>query len=130
MAFKQEFIDVKSDGLLAELANYKKEGWSLTQACVAQALPDGYALLYSLEMENKGPNVPDMRSLRVNVAREEPVESVCGIYGYAFLYENEMRDLFGVNIVNMTVDFGGKLYETAVKTPFAAPVIKTVEGEH
>ena len=36
----------------------------------------------------------------------------------ALLYENEMHDLFGINVKNMAIDYKGTFYRTAVKTPF------------
>jgi hypothetical protein len=52
------------------------------------------------------------------VEKGTALESVSSIYPYAYLYENEMKDLFGIQIQNINLDFAGKLYRTAVKTPF------------
>jgi ech hydrogenase subunit D len=55
------------------------------------------------------------------------VPSISSIYWCAFLYENELHDLFNVQVDGMAVDFHGHLYETAVKFPFGstkAPIVK------
>jgi ech hydrogenase subunit D len=43
--------------------------------------------------------------------------SISNIFFPAFLYENEMKDLFGVKINNIVLDFNGNLYKVAQKTP-------------
>ena len=37
----------------------------------------------------------------------------------AFLYENEIHDLFGVVITHISIDYQGTLYRTAISTPFS-----------
>jgi ech hydrogenase subunit D len=36
------------------------------------------------------------------------------------LYENEIHDLFDIQVDGMAVDFHGNLYKTAIKHPFAS----------
>jgi hypothetical protein len=50
---------------------------------------------------------------------EEEIQSISVIYPNAFLYENEIHDLFGLTIKNMTIDYHGTLYRTAIKVPFS-----------
>ena len=45
----------------------------------------------------------------------------------AFLYENEIHDLFGVVVKNINIDYGGTLYRTAIKTPFSVQNVKLPE---
>ena len=44
--------------------------------------------------------------------------SISNIYGPAFLYENEITDLFGVPIQLISPDYKGKLYRIEQPTPF------------
>ena len=46
--------------------------------------------------------------------------SISSIYGCAILYENEIHDLFNVQVDGMTVDFKGNFYKTTVKFPFGS----------
>jgi ech hydrogenase subunit D len=55
---------------------------------------------------------------------EEEVPSISVIYPNAFLYENEIHDLFGLITRNMSVDYRGTLYRTALKTPFSIANVK------
>ena len=62
---------------------------------------------------------PRFVTLRVRLPLENPeLPSVSSFYWSAFLYENEMHDLFGVIVKGMAVDFHGKLYTTAVPAPY------------
>jgi ech hydrogenase subunit D len=84
----------------------------LVQIC-ATALPAQFELTYSFDLEGR------LASFRVMLPREDPrVPSIASIYGCAFLYENEMHDLFKIKVEGMTVDFHGNLYNTAVKFAF------------
>ena len=53
-------------------------------------------------------------------AVEARVPSISSLYWCAFLYENEMHDLFNVRVDGMTVDFHGHLYQTSVKYAFGS----------
>jgi ech hydrogenase subunit D len=49
------------------------------------------------------------------------------IYPGAFLYENEIHDLFGVTIRHIAVDYLGTLYRTALMTPFSIDNVRLPE---
>ena len=46
------------------------------------------------------------------------------MYWPAFLYENEIRELFGVQVDGINVDLQGQLYKTAEKIPFSPSAIR------
>ena len=116
----QKFVDIEKIDLLNKTLDMKNTGCRLAQIC---AVNDGSpVLLYSFI---KG---EELISLRFKIEASEPVESISCLYSYAFLYENEMKDLFGINILNMNLDFNGHFYETTVKTPFA-PVESEVKQD-
>ena len=92
----------------------RDQDYRLVQIC-ATALPDSFELTYSFDRLGR------LVSLRLQVPREDPrVPSISSIYGCAFLYENEMHDLFNLKIEGINVDFHGNLYNTAVKFPFGS----------
>jgi ech hydrogenase subunit D len=88
----------------------------------ATRLPEQIELTYSFDVGQR------LTSYRVVVpASGTPVPSISSIFGCAILYENEIHDLFGLEITGITVDFKGNLYKTAIKFPFGsvkAPVSK------
>jgi ech hydrogenase subunit D len=49
------------------------------------------------------------------------------IYQNAFLYENEIHDLFGVVVTNISIDYHGTLYRTSIKAPFSVDNVKLPE---
>ena len=88
----------------------KNDGYFLTQICALKK--EKFDLLYSFE---KG---YEMTTFRVEANENDEIQSINKIFTYAFLYENEMKDLFGVKIVNLDLDFKGHFYKTTIKTPF------------
>ena len=60
------------------------------------------------------------QTLRVQIpetAARRP--SISGVYWCAFLYENEIHDLYGITFDGLVLDFKGTLYKTAIPAPFA-----------
>ena len=107
----QEILDIEKVDLLNRAADMKNTGHRLAQICAVKS-EGGLILLYSFVKDGR------LLSLRFPVRGSEQVESVGWLYPYAFLYENEMKELFGLSVSNMNLDFGGHLYEMTVKTPF------------
>lgn len=106
----QETIDIDKSELLNHVQQMKNEGYRLAQICATKL--DGFILLYSFANEERFVNY------RICMEPSDAVKSISWLYSYAFLYENEMKDLFGVNVEDMTLDFKGNLYKTSIPTPF------------
>jgi hypothetical protein len=70
----------------------------------------------------------DVVNLRVKTLRKEPMSSISSIYPSAFLFENELQDLFKIQVSGISVDFGGKLLtiEGADDTTLIKPVVGPV----
>ncbi len=105
---------IDSDKLIAEALLYKHNGYRLVQIS-ATRLPEGFELTYSFDLHNQ------LEAIRIHIGQEEEIKSISSIYSYAFLYENEMKDLFGIKINSISLDYQGNFYRTAVKTPFNTP---------
>ena len=106
------FETIPMQSLLEKVGEMRKQGYRLVQIG-ATRLPEHVELTYSFDRENR------LTNLRLQVpAAEARVPSISSIYWCAFLYENELHDLFNVQVDNLAVDFHGHLYETAVKFPF------------
>lgn len=104
---------VTPDTLLVETMHIKEAGWRLIQIC-ARSLKDnaGNEITYTF-----GDDLV-MAHLRLTAETGCKVPSVSHIYSSAFLYENEMHDLFGVEVEMMTLDFQGHLYRIKDAAPF------------
>jgi len=108
----QEFIPLEASGLLAAVADIKSEGYRLGQACATKT-DEGIEVLYCFEKDN------GVKSMKVTIDDKAPeLQSVTGIYGYAFIYENEIHDLFGVTFRNLNLDYGGKFFKVAGSAPW------------
>jgi ech hydrogenase subunit D len=111
-ATDQTFESIPTQALLEKVGEMRKQGYRLVQIG-ATRLPEHVELTYSFDRESR------LANLRFQVpATGARVPSISSIYWCAFLYENELHDLFNVQVDGMAVDFHGHLYETAVKFPF------------
>jgi len=108
------FETIPMQSLLEKVGEMRKQGYRLVQIG-ATRLPEHVELTYSFDRESR------LANLRFQVlAAEARVPSISSIYWCAFLYENELHDLFNVQVDGMAVDFHGHLYETTVKFPFGS----------
>lgn len=117
----QEIVSVEKCDLVGIVAQLFAEGYRLVQVGCS-TLPNAYELTYSFDREYR------FRNLRITVTPDEEVPSISVIYPNAFLYENEIHDLFGVVITHIAVDYRGTLYRTALSTPFSIDNVKLPES--
>ena len=115
MIEEQEMVDIEKRDLLENVASLRSTGYRLVQICPT-TLADRYEMNYSFGKDLR------FKNLRFTVLPGEAVPSISLIYGNAFLYENEIHDLFGISIENMATDFHGTLYKTRIPAPFAVQV--------
>jgi len=100
--------------LVSRARTFKEQGFRLVQIC-ATRLPDALELTYSFDLNAQFEN------LRLQLPPESAtVPSISSVYWCAFLYENEMHDLFNLKVEGLAVDFHGALYHTSVKYPFGS----------
>jgi ech hydrogenase subunit D len=108
----QDIRTIEAADLLSETADVKAEGYRLGQACATKTA-DGIDILYSFEKDEV------LKNLKVSVGDKDPeLQSITGIYWAAFIYENEMHDLFGIKFKNLALDFGGHFFKIASETPW------------
>jgi ech hydrogenase subunit D len=106
-----EFISVDPKSIIDESQKLKYAGYHLIQQC-ATRIPDAYELIYTFGKDL------EMKNLKIILPEDQEISSITSIYPCAFIYENEMHDLFGIQIKMINIDFEGKLYRTAIETPF------------
>jgi ech hydrogenase subunit D len=100
--------------LLARVHALHQQQYRLVQIG-ATRLPDSLELTYSFDRDGQ------LLSLRLQVSEGDArVPSITSVYWGAFLYENELHDLFALQVDGLAVDFKGHLYETVVKFPFGS----------
>ncbi|SKB78671.1 ech hydrogenase subunit D [Lachnospiraceae bacterium] len=110
---ERELKEIPEESLLNETQAIRAEGYRLIQICATTVKEGGYEILYTF---GKG---YDEMNLRFHTDGKKPVQSISHIFSPAWLYENEIHDLFGLEICDMVLDFRGGLYRTNEKAPFA-----------
>ena len=120
MSEPQETMPIVKNDLVGIVAQFFAEGYRLVQIGCS-TLENGYEVNYSFDKEYR------FKNLRITVAPGEELPSISAVYPNAFLYENEIHDLFGVIVKNINIDYGGTLYRTAIKTPFSVESVKLPE---
>lgn len=115
---QQTIKEITANELLNEVLILKNDGYRLVAiTCTGK---EGLELSYSFDKDY------NLLSLRINTDKETEISSISVMYPYAFLYENEIKELFGANIKNINLDFDNTLYKIPVRTPF---YVKTVESD-
>ena len=59
-----------------------------------------------------------MVGLRLSIMPDDEIVSISDIYAPAYLYENEMHDLFGITVKMMSMDYPGNLYRIKHRAPY------------
>lgn len=101
--------------LMDRVAAKKIEGTRLVQ--IGCAVVEGTnEITYSFEDRDHR-----LTNLRIVVEPGGTLPSITPVYWGAFVYENEIHDLYGLTVTGINVDYGGHFYATKVPFPFAAP---------
>jgi ech hydrogenase subunit D len=108
-----KLVEIETRELLGHVMAYKNKGYRLSQICCAYS-EEKLHISYSLADDETN----DYVNLRLVIDKETPVCSVTEFYPYAFLYENEMKELFGVNVQMISLDYQNKLYRINEEAPF------------
>ena len=105
-----EIVPVATGDFLMKVMEMKNNQYRLMQAH-AVSIENGYELSYTFGKDY------EWVTLRLVVDENEEVPTITNIYEPAFLYENEMAELFGVKIRMISVDYHDKLYRIDDTTP-------------
>lgn len=129
MNAEQTFEVIAVESLLDRVRAMRDQGYRLVQIG-ATNLGEQLELNYTFDRDRS------MTNLRLQVpAVDGRIPSISSLYWCAFIYENEIHDLFKLNVEAMAVDFHGQFYRTAVQyafgttklaTPKVAPATTTV----
>ncbi len=84
------------------------------------AAPDQFEITWVFENDKDA----TLEKIREQVGPAEIIPSISEFFGAAFLYENEIHELFGLNVEGINLDLQGQLYKTATKVPFSHAAVK------
>ena len=110
--------------LLPEVMKLKKDGFRLSQACAA-TIDNKFELSYSFAHDV----TYQYTTLRLVIEPETEIPSITEVVPTAVFYENEMKELFGVKVNMISLDYNNKLYRINVKTPLGPDQTKGEGGE-
>ncbi len=98
--------------LLPKVMRLKKDGMRLSQACAAY-INEKFELSYSFADDT----TYQYTTLRLVIDPDVEVPSITEVVPPAVFYENEMKELFGVKIKMISLDYNNKLYRIKVQNP-------------
>ena len=107
----QTITQIDIGKLIGRVEQFRSEGYRLVQINATKA-GDLYEINYSFEKDYKFENI------RITIPIETEVPSISGMYWGAFVYENEMHDLFGLQVKGINIDYKGNLFKTTIRFPF------------
>lgn len=110
----ENISEIKKTDLLGEVQKLKDDGYRLvTTSCTDMG--SEFMIYYHFDKAN------EMKHLKLVSNKQDEVPSISGIYLAGALSENEMKDLFGMKISGLVLDYGGKFMITsdAGPAPFA-----------
>ena len=108
----QNFETVELSNLISKVYDLKAEGYRMVQICGVNIDDDSYEIVYSFDKDHK------LLNLRLDITIGEEVESITGAYWSAFIYENEIHDLFGVKFNHSALDYNVTFFRIAEETPW------------
>ncbi len=99
--------------LIGRVEQFRSDGYRLVQISATKN-GEMYEINYSFDKDYKFENI------RITIPIDQEVPSISGMYWGAFVYENEMHDLFGIQVKGINIDYKGNLIKTTIKYPFGA----------
>lgn len=112
---------VSKDELYTIMQKKYEDGYRLAQIC-AVAFEGFNEVTYSVTKEYT------MENYKIELPVDEEIKSFSDIFPTANLYENEIKELWGVQVVGLALDYDNKFYRIEAKTPFKKQ-IKVVKKE-
>jgi Ni,Fe-hydrogenase III component G len=121
----ENVINLNKDQLLSAVQKMRYEGHRfVTCTCIDNG--DG-----TLDVYYQFDKDYSMTNYLIKVSHEVEIPSISKIFFCAGLVENEMKELFGLNITNIVIDYGGHLLlsEGAPDRPMGRQITIVKKGE-
>lgn len=119
----ENIYDLPLDQLLGEVQKLQYEDYRFVTATCANNNDGSTDIIYHFDKDLQ------LRNYRVKVSNDAEIPSISKIYFCAILVENEIKELFGMNITNIAIDYGGHmlLSDTAPDMPMSRQQITIVK---
>ena len=108
---KQRFIEIGYNDILGTAQTLHSDGYRMVQICgvTKQGMTE---LIYTFDKDHA------MVCYRTEVPFGKVIKSITSEYWAAFVYENEIHDLFGVEFTDSKLDYKGNFFRMSAKTPW------------
>ena len=113
----QVIIPISVGDIVAKAEQAKKDGNRLVQIGCTK-IEDTFEIIYVYDKDYR------LTNYRITVKQDDGIPSISGVYWGAFVYENEIHDLYGIHVECINIEFKGTFYKTAVKYPFSVTITK------
>jgi ech hydrogenase subunit D len=112
MSDNQTLHSINRDELITKVTELFNTGYRIVQiGCTT--INDTIEVNYSFDKDYNFIN------LKIILQKDDlNLPSISKIYFAAFLYENEIHDLFGITVKDNALDYKGNFYKTVGKFPF------------
>jgi NADPH-dependent glutamate synthase beta subunit-like oxidoreductase len=110
---------VSPETLFLYVNQFKAQGARFITITVRD-MGDDFQVIYHFEKDNQ------VYNLYMTVEKEKAVPSITGLYGVAFIAENEAQDLLGLKFSDLNIDLGGRMLKVAPDV--GTSLLKTVDG--
>ncbi len=113
MKYTTQFTTIPADSLSETVAACKQRQWRYVQTLAVNG-EEGIDLIYSFMDMATGL----LENYKVEkLAKGTHMPSITGDFLEAFVWENEIHDLFGINFDGIAIDFHGAFYALATPEP-------------
>lgn len=101
-------VKVAHSDLRQTMSDLKSQGFRfMTTSCLD--LGDRFGIYYHMDRDL------ELVHYYVELPKDQPLDSVSDFFPGGFVAENEMRDMFGVKIEGLTLDYGSKFLVTELE---------------
>lgn len=99
----KNLVEITSSQLLQETAKCRYHGFRFVTCTSVDNGDDTIDVYYHYDKDY------EMKNIKITVKKGEEIPSISKIYFSSILVENEMKELFDLNITDIAVDYGGHM---------------------
>lgn len=99
--------EISIDNFIYLVSALKYDGYRFVTCSCADNRDGSFDLYYHFDKELQLINVKFL------VTSQTEIPSITNLYLCAFLVENEIKELYGLNITNIAIDYKGRMFLTA-----------------
>ncbi|MEG6614257.1 NADH-quinone oxidoreductase subunit C [Pseudoclostridium thermosuccinogenes] len=99
----ENIVEIPKEQLIGTVQKMMSEGYRFVTATCVDNGNETLDVIYHFDKEY------ELINCRLTVGKDEEIPSISKIYFGAFLVENEMKELFGLKITDIVIDYGGHL---------------------